>query len=137
MGPRSFLPPPESGGSITDRLEDGMLPLINVVFLLLMFFLIAGIMLQDRLPPLPDSAEADSREEPRLDLVIAADGSLRFDGEPVSASELIERLPSFDPENRLRVGAHRDLSMSDLERRFDTLAEAGHEEVELLTDQAP
>ncbi|TVP54733.1 MAG: biopolymer transporter ExbD [Halomonadaceae bacterium] len=134
----SFIPgasTPEN--TVTDRLEDGLLPLINVVFLLLMFFLIAGIIMQDALPPLPSSAETASQDDPRLDLVIAADGSLLQEGRPLSASELQQRLPSYDVDNRLRIGAHQDLSMADLEARFQELSEAGHPDVILLTDQAP
>lgn len=135
---RSLIPAAEvAENSVTDRLEDGLLPLINVVFLLLMFFLIAGIIMQDALPPLPASADAASQGDPRLDLVIAADGRLLQEGEPVSASQLKQRLPAYDASNRLRIGAHQDLSMADLEALFWDLSEAGHPEVILLTDQAP
>ena len=38
-----LVPPPvTSGKSLMERLEDALLPLINLVFLLLMFFIVAG-----------------------------------------------------------------------------------------------
>jgi len=137
MNEPNFINTETPSTTATDRLEDGLLPLINVVFLLLMFFLIAGIIMQDTLPPLPDAAESDSSTEPTLDLVILADGSLEMQGEPVSSGALADRLPEYDPDNRLRVGAHRELTMENLEQRFADLAEAGHPDVVLLTDQQP
>ncbi|MDX1587727.1 MAG: biopolymer transporter ExbD [Oleiphilaceae bacterium] len=134
----SFLPPhtrPDEG--LTDRLEDGLLPLINVVFLLLMFFLILGLIMQDSVPPLPQTAASATERNPRLDLVIAADGSLQHKGEPIRADQLGDRLPEYDENRRLRVGAHQDLAMSDLEARFRDLSQAGHPEVILLTDIEP
>ena len=132
-----FFPEPESGRSLMERLEEGLLPLINVVFLLLMFFLIAGIILSDQLPPLPQSLAGDQGDQPRLDLVIDADSNLRHDGRDIGKDQLAEHLPPYDKENRLRVGAHQSLSMGDLESLFSALSEAGHPEVILLTDSNP
>ena len=129
-----FFPEQESGSSLTERLEEGLLPLINVVFLLLMFFLIAGIILRDEIPPLPDSQAETSDQRPNVDLVVEGDGSLRFHGEAVEATTLGSALPDYNPEQRLRLGVERDLSMGELEALFDKLAKAGHPEVILLTE---
>ncbi len=133
----SFFPEPETGRSLMERLEEGLLPLINVVFLLLMFFLIAGIILSDELPPLPQSLAGDQGDQPQLDLVVDAQGQLRHEGREITKQQLSERLPTYDVENRLRVGAHENLSMGELEALFSALAEAGHPEIILLTDQNP
>lgn len=132
-----FLPSVDEPKSLLEKVEDGLLPLINVVFLLLMFFLIAGIILQDELPSLPEGTVQEEGDRPRLDLVIDADGALRFEGISLDASELADVLPEYDETNRLRVGAHESLAMSDLEEAFRTLSDAGHPEVILLTDEQP
>lgn len=132
---RSFIPEPGESGALTDRLEQGLLPLINVVFLLLMFFLIAGIILRDEMPPLPDSADTGENERPELDLVAESGGELRFHGQPVPRGQLAARLPDYDPEQRLRVGADQELSMAELESLFQQLAQAGHPQVVLLTEK--
>lgn len=127
---------PESGNdpSLTEKLEEGLLPLINVVFLLLMFFLIAGIVMRDQLPSLPDTASSQDERRPKMDLVVEADGSLRYNGNPIKRGALSERLPEYDESDRLRLGADKELSMAKLERLFKTLDEAGHPQVILLTD---
>ncbi len=137
MNQDPFLPSVDEPKTLLDKVEDGLLPLINVVFLLLMFFLIAGIILQDELPPLPDGTAQEDGDRPRLDLVIDADGDLRLEGSSLEASELADVLPEYDEARRLRVGAHESLAMSDLEEAFQTLSEAGHPEVILLTDELP
>lgn len=45
--------PSTSGKSLMERVEDALLPLINLVFLLLMFFIVAGQLADDPLPDLP------------------------------------------------------------------------------------
>ncbi|MEX0283308.1 MAG: ExbD/TolR family protein [Paracoccaceae bacterium] len=65
------------------RARDSTIPLINVVFLMLVFFLIAGTIA----PPLDsnlqlvDTSELEGSEPPDA-LVMLADGTLRFRGQP-------------------------------------------------------
>lgn len=133
MSSKGFFPPREGSRSLTDRLEDGLLPLINVVFLLLMFFLIAGIILRDEAPSLPDSSITKGNERPELDLVAESSGELRFHGQPLSREELGSALPDYDPARKLRLAADAELSMQQLETLFSDLARAGHPRVVLLT----
>ena len=76
-------------------------PLVDVVFLLLVFFLLAGTL--EPAPPLqveaPRSGQADSGTEagPTLTLFLDADGRLGLDGQVVDAGDqgpiLAKRLP--------------------------------------------
>ncbi|MEQ6885749.1 biopolymer transporter ExbD [Salicola sp. Rm-C-2C1-2] len=129
-----FFPESDHDPALTEKLEEGLLPLINVVFLLLLFFLIAGIVLQDQLPALPDTANKRDDRRPDMDLVVEADGSLRLSGESIERTALAEQLPDYDKSDRLRLGVDEQLSMSELESLFQTLDEAGHPQVILLTD---
>ncbi|WP_077529840.1 biopolymer transporter ExbD [Vreelandella utahensis] len=131
---QTFFPESDNDPSLTEKLEEGLLPLINVVFLLLLFFLIAGIVLQDQLPALPDTANGRDERRPDMDLVVEADGNLRFDGSPIERNALGEKLPEYNESDRLRLGVDEQLSMSELESLFQTLDEAGHPQVILLTD---
>lgn len=131
---QSFFPESDNAPSLTEKLEEGLLPLINVVFLLLLFFLIVGIVLQDQLPALPDSATDRDERQPDMDLVVKADGNLRFDGTPIQRSALSETLPEYDETDRLRIGVDEQFSMAELEDLFQTLDDAGHPQVILLTD---
>lgn len=71
-----------------------ILPLINVIFLLLIFFMVTGHMTAadpfDIRPPL--SASEDSSDPDMRILHMSADGQLALDGEPMSREQLMVRL---------------------------------------------
>ena len=66
------------------RLRDSTIPLINVVFLMLIFFLIAGTVAPPMDPDLElvDTAGLEGREPPNA-LVLHRDGSLSFQGQGI------------------------------------------------------
>lgn len=74
--------------------DDKIIPLINVIFLLLMFFLIAGnlthMAAQDFVPPRSASDEHGRSEQPPL--VLRADGSLYWEARKLTAAEVLNRL---------------------------------------------
>ncbi|KPP96927.1 biopolymer transporter ExbD [Marinobacter sp. HL-58] len=130
-----LLPPPvTSGKSLMERLEDALLPLINLVFLLLMFFIVAGQMSDTPLPDLPGTGEQASSEQPHADLVVTADGDWQVEGETIGESSLPEALPAPDEESPLRIAAEQDIGMDDLEALLRVLEENGFEEIILLTE---
>lgn len=84
--------PPRRGWS---RLSFSLMPLIDVVFLLVLFFALAQGASRARLEPieLPASTTGASAPEDPAPLVsLSADGSLRLDGRPVTLDALREAL---------------------------------------------
>lgn len=75
--------------------------LINIVFLMLIFFLIAGTLAPplDRDLSLVSLHDMEGAEPPDA-LVLAADGALRFRGQPVEPEGF---LAGLDPEARARI----------------------------------
>lgn len=118
---------------LMDRVEDGLLPLINLVFLLLMFFLVAGVISRGELPPLPNSAHDSERDLPAPDLTLAADGSLKVRGQTASLDSLGALLP-VTGESALRIGAEKGLALRELEAVLAALEDLGHEKIILLTE---
>lgn len=127
-------PPGLSGKSLLDRVEDALLPLINLVFLLLMFFIIAGQLAETPLPELPETLPSTSETSTDADLIVAADGTWKVAGKPVTEAQLVDALPQPDAEHPLRIGAAGRLSMAELERLMTLLENAGHTEILLLTE---
>lgn len=74
--------------------DDKLVPMINVIFLLLMFFLIAGnlkpLFSEEQLIPLSGSEALPARE--RIELSLSRDGVLTWGGEAVDAARLGARL---------------------------------------------
>lgn len=130
-----LIPPPfTSGKSLMERVEDALLPLINLVFLLLMFFIVAGQLADDPLPDLPATPPGAEQQSPHADLLVDAEGHWQISGETLDAQTLLQRLPEPDTENPLKIAAAGNIAMADLESLLRTLEKGGYEEILLLTE---
>ncbi|MDX1756262.1 MAG: biopolymer transporter ExbD [Marinobacter sp.] len=129
-------PPPGSGKGLMERVEDSLLPLINLVFLLLMFFIVAGQLSDDPLPELPGMADQADEQRPAADLIIQADGAWQVKGKAISPADLLDHLPAPSEERPLRIAAGRELAMSELETVLGQLEDGGYTEIILLTEPA-
>ncbi|MFC4257448.1 ExbD/TolR family protein [Marinobacter lacisalsi] len=129
--------PFEDRKTLLERVEDSLLPLINLVFLLLMFFIVAGQLTDTPLPELPEMKASEAGEQPEADLVVNQQGQFLVANEPVALDNLASALPTAEElEQPLRIGASGITTMNDLETLFRRLEELGHEEVILLTEPA-
>lgn len=129
--------PFEDRKSLLERVEESLLPLINLVFLLLMFFIVAGQLTDTLLPELPEMTAAEAGEQPEADLVVDRDGQFLVANEPVALDNLASALPPAEElDQPLRIGAAGITAMSDLDTLFRKLEELGHDEVILLTEPA-
>lgn len=117
------------------RTEDNILPLINIVFLLLIFFMLAGSMITQ--PPFeltpPDTANATDSEIEADILSLAADGRLGWQGEVLSLEELAPRLGDWDTKEALIVKADANLPASQLTKLLADLRGLGIAKIRLLT----
>ena len=130
-----LVPPPStSGKGLLDRVEDALLPLINLVFLLLIFFIVAGQLTNEPLPELPGAARQQQERAPEADLMVAADGQWKVQGKVLGEEQLLAALPQPDDNNPLRIAADQSLTMSDLEALLPVLEQGGYTEVLLLTE---
>jgi biopolymer transport protein ExbD len=120
--------------------DERILPLINIVFLLLIFFMLAGRLASSdpfKIEPAESRSEAPA-DIPELLVLVSADGQLALDGEvmdqPALKSALAEKLPKdgkAKPRVRLKAdgGAQADKVVAVMEM----LREAGVEKLTLLT----
>jgi len=130
-----LVPPPStSGKGLLDRVEDALLPLINLVFLLLIFFIVAGQLANEPLPELPGAARLEQERSPEADLMVTADGQWKVQGKVLAGETLLAALPQPDDSNPLRIAADQSLTMSDLEALLSVLEQGGYTEVLLLTE---
>lgn len=117
--------------------ESNLIPLINVVFLLLIFFMLAGRLARpdpaDLTPPESGSAETVTAG---WALLIDAAGQFTVDGEPLAAAGLEAWLQTrlSDPATGpLQVKADARLEATQLITVLERLRAAGVEELQLLT----
>jgi len=111
--------------------------LINVVFLMLIFFLIAGTVAAPINPELTLVKSTDiAGAAPPDGLIIHADGSLEAGGQAVAdAATFIANLPE-DARAEVRIIPNRDLSAAELLRIGATIQDAGTKTVIIATERA-
>jgi biopolymer transport protein ExbD len=116
--------------------EENLIPLINVVFLLLIFFMLAGFATPDlfRVDP-PTSAVETPLEDQGHVLLLAADGRLALGEEALELDALPARLRALlesNPEARIKLKADAEVTSPLLLDTLDRLREAGVERIVLL-----
>nr|WP_321462144.1 biopolymer transporter ExbD [uncultured Cohaesibacter sp.] len=133
-------------------LPDNTIPLINIVFLMLIFFLIAGTVA----PPVSsDLNPAQSRSLPQMPpaanaVEILADGTLIHHGRAVSKEEILSLFPAppereegaddaapegGDAHEILHILADKALPSSKLMPILQAFRAAGHKKIRLVTLQ--
>ncbi|MFO7527421.1 MAG: biopolymer transporter ExbD [Marinobacter sp.] len=131
----NLVPPPAtSGKSLLERVEDALLPLINLVFLLLMFFIVAGQLANEPLPDLPGAAANGQEQTPDADLKVTEGGRWLVGSTTVDEQNLLSSLPEPGAGHPLRVAAAESVTMAALERLFRTLERGGYNDILLLTE---
>jgi biopolymer transport protein ExbD len=126
----------------TSRKPENTIALINVVFLMLIFFLVAGT-----LAPSPDRnvdfitlAAKDPAAPPDM-LYIRADGTLTWRGNQLPLSQHVRRWENLQREEAdtvpLRIAADRSLPALDLLDTIDELRKAGVNDVTLIAERLP
>ena len=130
--PTLTVPIAGPGKTLLSRVESNLLPLINLVFLLLMFFIAVGQMSPTPLPDLPGSKAQQAPKQPRADLVVKSSGNWFVDGQSIAEAQLLDFLPAPNDETPLRVGANRSVTMAAMEKLFKRLESGGYKDIVLL-----
>ncbi|MFW1677151.1 ExbD/TolR family protein [Pontibacter sp. JAM-7] len=120
--------------------DDNLIPLINVVFLMLIFFMVAGH-IQTSDPAniqLPESQANTDNDQQRHELLIDAAGNCYLDGNLVAHSLLenpLNQLASSrsDSSLPLLVKADAQLPVSQLQQRLRLVHAAGIQRISLAT----
>ncbi|RLU00621.1 ExbD/TolR family protein [Ketobacter sp.] len=143
------LLPPRRSTSLDDRL----IPLINIVFLLLIFFLIAGQVTQQQNTRIqaPQSVAEPTLRNPQWLLEVDAKRQLRLNGEAVALDALTTHLMAMSgssrpavasdpstratpaPTRKLAIKLDRSLQAGDMDEVLQAVRSAGALTVTLLT----
>ncbi len=110
-------------------------PLIDVVFLLLIFFMLASSFLQTQsiavLTPAPDPEEIET-DRHVVEVWVLTDGSLRLDGEPIASEALSEGIRNNlggDPEAVVSILAENGSAVQPLISAIEAARNAGAQSI--------
>ena len=117
--------------------RDASVPLINIVFLMLVFFVVAGTVAQPLDPDLSliETVELEGREPPNA-LVLHADGRLSFRGEAVADVEAYIAMDADTDFSQVRIVPDRAAKADRLVEIAKSLRAAGAESVIIVTERA-
>jgi len=117
------------------RARVDMSPLIDIVFLLLIFFAVTTTFLEQSAMDLelPESSTSQATESTRIVVEVAASGEIRLQGETVTAEQLEARVGELSEEDRKRITVRADSSieLGLAVRVIDALRNGGAEGISL------
>lgn len=120
---------------------ENMIPLINIVFLILIFFLVASVVrpFSDREIRLAESAETKTPGAGARMVVLRQDGSVHIGGRQVSDAELQTQFMDWvreDDDRAVTLVADRDMDATALIAVVTSANAAGVGDVKILTRKA-
>lgn len=125
--------------------DENLIPLINIVFLMLIFFMVAGqIQRSDaqRIDP-PDSiSEQVLQKQNRAELLVTEEGALYLDGQEIAANELSKQLQlslaqASNPQVfTVQVKVDGSLDVVQLQSTLRSIKAAGLLRISLITQKA-
>lgn len=122
------------------RREENVVPMINVIFLLLLYFMIAGNLSPDTDVPVAPPVSASESALPRHlpELAIDADGQLFLAGRALTTEALAGRLlVDGVPPEAVRIRADQAAAAGVLTAAIDALSAIGVQQLVLVTVREP
>ena len=116
--------------------EDNLLPLVNIIFLLLIFFMLAGVIAKQKELHNVNLASAtieEYNEDNKNTLFINVDGSLTLNDQPIKESTLQAQLVSLKTEDII-IAADGSLDSSSLNKILLILSASQIKNVTLLSN---
>ena len=114
-------------------------PLIDVVFLLLIFFLLTSIYAKPSIPlDLPEAETARTAREPEVSVAIRPDGVLLLNDREVSMAELHPALEGIYAEGRtkeIHIVSDKTVAFGRVVEVMDAAQRAGAETIAIVTER--
>ncbi len=121
-----------------DANENNMLPLVNIIFLLLIFFMIAGVIQKQKELYQVDLGKAtiDKYIEKKINTIfVDDDGSLIFNDEPIAFDDLGKVIAGIKDKSELMIAADKELSAFRLNQVLLVLAKQDIKKIFIMTSK--
>ena len=121
-----------------DHNGNSMLPLVNIIFLLLIFFMIAGVIQKQKELYEVDLGKAtiDKYVEKKINTIfINDDGSLILNDKPIAFGNLSKVVASIKDKSELMIAADKELSAFRLNQVLLVLAKQDIKKILIMTSK--
>ena len=123
--------------NIKPKNDDNLLPLVNIIFLLLIFFMIAGVVQKQKelyevelgTAVIENYIDSDDKT-----IFIRKDGTIVFDGKGISDNELKTYLKEVEEKEKLVIAADGKITSERLNKILLILTRENIERIVLLTN---
>ncbi len=123
--------------NIKPKNDDNLLPLVNIIFLLLIFFMIAGVVQKQKelyevelgTAVIENYIDSDDKT-----IFIRKDGTIVFDGKGISDKELKTYLKEIEEKEKLVIAADGKITSERLNKILLILTRENIERIILLTN---
>ena len=123
--------------NIKTKNDDNLLPLVNIIFLLLIFFMIAGVVQKQKelyevelgTAVIENYIDSDDKT-----IFIRKDGTIVFDGKGISDNELKTYLKEIEEKEKLVIAADGKITSERLNKILLILTRENIERIVLLTN---
>ena len=123
--------------NIKPQNDDNLLPLVNIIFLLLIFFMIAGVVQKQKelyevelgTAVIENYIDSDDKT-----IFIRKDGTIVFDGKEISDNELKAYLKEIEEKEKLVIAADGKITSERLNKILLILTRENIERIVLLTN---
>ncbi len=117
---------------------ESVLPLINVIFLLLIFLILGGIFTEPELLEVrpPESISDKQFTDEPVQILLDEEGELAHDGKIISVQrfrQLMQQAISNNPEASVQIKADQKVHMQKVFEIMEIIKNAGYENFQLLT----
>jgi biopolymer transport protein ExbD len=115
--------------------EENVIPMINIIFLLLLYFMIVGNLQPDYsvVPPLSTQMAEPSAQIPTLS--VSADGDMRFENRVVTWDQFKSEITKFTGHEKLKIHADAKVTALTVSEIMKVATEAGILQFVLVTQR--
>lgn len=137
-GPAAAADPWQVGGGRDEDRQDRLIPMVNLVFILLTFFLVAGtFQVADTLPVEPATANTEGALDPRSPILyMDSAGALALAKERLDMETAVTRIKTLldrDPDAELEIKADKAVQAAAILPLLRQLKAGGITSVRLIT----
>ena len=118
-----------------DKRPENVIPMINVVFLLLLYFMVAGNLHLDLEVTPPSSSATNEPPQGAPQLAVQADGTLWLQGRQIKLSEISVELSDIFKDHVVQISADAKTDTVVVANVINALGEAGAKHISLLSLQ--
>ena len=116
-----------------------MTPLIDMVFLLLIFFLLSSFLARPSIPvELPEAETAQLNEKPEVSITIRKDGILLLNGKIITEGKLkssLKRIYAFQRSKEVIIQSDKEVQFGRIVEIMDISKKAGARNISFLVEQ--